>query len=157
MPEFNAKEMPPLTSGLPTEAEQLAARDAARLAARQPDPLVDGIADLVRRSEHREYGRAPMTMAEVAAPFSQREHDQLIESVDSVATDWVNQLKHIRKNSETLEQLVLERLSKLKSNLTELFVLGSTVVSEAKRGEEVNSKLTAEINKLAEEHPAREL
>jgi hypothetical protein len=154
MPEFNAKEMPLLTSGLPTEAEQLAARDDARLAARAPDPLVDGIADLVRRSEQRAEAKPAMTLRDVAVPFAQHGHDLLLESVDKVATDWVDQLKNVRRNSEELEQLVLQRVSKLKSDLTQLFVLGSAVVSEAKRGGEINDKLTHEINKLAEEHPA---
>jgi hypothetical protein len=152
MPEFNAKEMPPLTSGLPTEAEQLAARDDARIAQRAPDPLVDGIADLVRRSDQRAETKPAMTMADVAAPFAQHSHDVLLESVDEVAADWVNQLKNVRRNSENLEQLVLQRVSKLKSDMTALFVLGSAVVSEAKRGGEINDKLTHEINKLAEEH-----
>jgi hypothetical protein len=121
------------------------------------DPLADGIADLAdvaRRSEQRAEARpapAAMTMADVGTPFAQRGHDLLLESVDKIADDWVHQLKTVRRNSEQLEELVLQRVARVKSNVTQLFLLGNAVTNEAKRGEEVNGKLTEEINKLAEE------
>jgi hypothetical protein len=84
-------------------------------------------------------------------PFAQVGHDLLLESVDAIAASWVDQLKTVRQNSERLEQLVLERIGKVKNDITQLYVLGSAVVSEAKRGNEINNKLVSEIDKLAEE------
>jgi hypothetical protein len=148
------KERPPLMNGLPSADEQLAARDIKRIQERGPDPLIDGIASLVRRSDAREATQPPMIIADVAAPFSQREHELLLKSVDHVANDWVTQLQQVRHNSEALEQMVLQRASKLKADLTQLFLLGGAVVCEAKRGSDVNAKLTDEIEKLTEGHAA---
>ncbi|MBR0879664.1 MULTISPECIES: hypothetical protein [Bradyrhizobium] len=128
---------------------ELAIRSIRRVQA--GEPMLEEIADIVRRSKEREAARPTMAIADVAAPFSQREHDLLLERIDHVASDWVQQLQSNRHNSEQLEQLVIQRLSKLKADLTQLFLLGHAVTIEAKRGDDVNSKLTDEIAKLAEE------
>jgi hypothetical protein len=148
------REMPQLMNGLPSEAEELAVRDIKRLQDREPDPLVDGIAGIVRRAEDRAATRSVLTMAEVGVPFSQREHDLLLESVDQVASDWVNQLRDDRKSSEELEQTVLQRVAKVKTDLTQLFLLGNAVLNKVKRDTEFKAKVFSEIDKLAEEHTA---
>jgi hypothetical protein len=87
-------------------------------------------------------------------PFDQRTHDLLIESIDQVATDWVGELEHVRDNSKKVEQLVMERAAKVKADITALYLLGSAALAEAKRGDEVNTRLGNELEKLAEERTA---
>jgi hypothetical protein len=149
------KEMPTLVNGLPSEEQELAARDSQRVQEREGDPLVDGIASLVKRSEEREAARLTITsIAEVGVPFGQREHDLLLQSVDHVADDWVSQLKDDRKTSEELEQMVMQRLAKVKTDLTQLFLLGNAVLGKIKRDSEFKDKVFSEIEKLGEEHAA---
>jgi hypothetical protein len=120
----------------PEEAAELGARDAARVAAREPSAVVQEIVDTT----------APV-------PFGQQEHDLLLRSIDHVATDWVNQLERVRQNSQRVEQLVLERAAKVKTDITQLYLLGAAALAEAKRGDDVNTKLASELNKLAETPP----
>jgi hypothetical protein len=128
------KEAPAMngSGGMPSEDEKAAVLDIKSIQAREAAP---------RR-----------TMAEIAVPFAQRDHGLLLESVDRVTDDWVQQLKRVRHNSEQLEQMVLQRAAKLKGDLTQLFLLGGAVASEANRGDELNAKLADEIAKLTEEH-----
>jgi hypothetical protein len=83
-------------------------------------------------------------------PFDQKAHDLLLKSIDQVATDWVGELEHVRDNSKKVEQLVLERATKVKADITALYLLGNAALAEAKRGDDVNDRLTAELDKLAE-------
>jgi hypothetical protein len=85
-------------------------------------------------------------------PFDQQAHDLLLKSIDQVATDWINQLEHVRQNSKAVEQLVLERAAKVRADITALYLLGAAAQAEAKRGNEVNARLTDELDKLMEEH-----
>ena len=85
---------------------------------------------------------------ERAAPFAQNDHDALHDVLDAVASDWVGQLQEVRRNAERIEHLVIERVGKIKADVTQLFVLGAAVRSEARRGEDVNAKLLAELAKL---------
>jgi hypothetical protein len=126
------KEIAGLVNGHPSDAEKAAVAEIKSIQVREAVP--------------------PRTMAEVGAPFAQRDHNLLLESVDRVAGDWVEQLRHSRGNSQALEEMVLQRVTKLKADLTQLFVLGGAVLSENKRSDEVNEKLADELNKLCEEH-----
>jgi hypothetical protein len=119
---------------LEEELSQLALREAAR---------IGNQAKIVHETE------APPTI-----PFTQHEHDLLLKTIDQVAGNWVDELKHVRLNSEQVEQLVLERAAKVKADLTMLFLLGNAVRAEAQRGEEVNAKLAGELEKLTEERAA---
>jgi hypothetical protein len=107
---------------------------------------------------NRESGHPPEVIVEeqpiqrAAAPFSQRDHDLLLASVDHVASDWVVQLQNVRQNSERLELMVLERAAKLKNDVTQLFLLGTAVVKEAQRGDDIAARLAEELGKLAEDH-----
>jgi hypothetical protein len=85
-------------------------------------------------------------------PFDQQAHDLLLKSIDQVATDWINQLEHVRQNSKAVEQLVLKRAAKVRADITALYLLGSAAQAEAKRGNEVNARLTDELDKLMEDH-----
>lgn len=85
-------------------------------------------------------------------PFDQEAHDLLLKSIDQITTDWINQLEHVRQNSKTVEQMVLERAAKVRSDITALYLLGAAAQAEAKRGNEVNARLTDELDKLMEEH-----
>jgi hypothetical protein len=84
-------------------------------------------------------------------PFDQKAHDLLLQSIDQVADDWVTELTHVRRNSEEIEKLVLQRASKVKVDITALYLLGNAALAEAKRGEEVNSKLAGELDRLIEQ------
>jgi hypothetical protein len=86
-----------------------------------------------------------------ARPFDQKAHDLLLQSIDQVADDWVTELTHVRRNSEEIEKLVLQRASKVKVDITALYLLGNAALAEARRGEEVNSKLAGELDKLIEQ------
>ena len=89
-----------------------------------------------------------------AKPFDQQAHDLMIKGVDQVATDWVEELARVRENSTKVEQLVLERAAKVKNDITALYLLGSAVLAEAKRGDGVNERLATELEKLGEEYGA---
>ena len=80
------------------------------------------------------------------APLAQKDHDALLEVLDAVASDWVGQLQEVRRNAERIEQLVIERVGKIKCDVTRLFVLGAAVHGEAKRGEDVKNKPLAELS-----------
>jgi hypothetical protein len=114
------------------ELEQLAQRDSQRIAARQ---------ESVRVVEPTEPS---------ALPFDQKAHDEMIQSIDRVATDWVGELEHVRKNSQAVEQLVLQRAAKVKADITALYLLGNAALAEAKRGDDVNHRLADELDKLVE-------
>jgi hypothetical protein len=143
------REMPQLMNGPPNSDQEM-----ERVEKTEPDPMIEGIADIVRRSEEREATRPVLTMAEIAAPFSQREHDLLLASVDQVANDWVAQLRDDRRSSEELEAMVLQRVAKVKGDLTQLFLLGNAVLSKVKRDGEFKQKVFSEIDKLGEERAA---
>ena len=111
------------------------------------DAMVEEIADAANGVDHR----PPFEQViELTIPFAQQEHDLLLKSFDKVATDWVEQLKLDRKTGEELEQMVIERLAKIKNEVTQLFLLGNAVVSKCKRDAEFKAKLTDEIMKLSE-------
>jgi hypothetical protein len=118
------------------ELEELAARGiqrAANLLPPPPSPVADE--------------RPPPSID----PFDQQAHDMLLRSIDQVASDWVAELDHVRKNSEAVEQLVMQRAAKVKADITALYLLGHAALAEAKRGDDVNAKLTGELEKLAEQ------
>lgn len=87
-------------------------------------------------------------------PFDQQAHDMMIKGIDQVATEWVGELAHTRENSKKVEQLVLERAAKVKADITALYLLGSAALAEAKRGDDVNERLAAELDRLSEERVA---
>ena len=78
----------------------------------------------------------------------------MIKGIDQVATEWVGELAHTRENSKKVEQLVLERAAKVKADITALYLLGSAALAEAKRGDDVNERLAAELDRLSEERVA---
>ena len=81
-------------------------------------------------------------------PFGQQAHDLLLRSIDRVASDWVHQLARFRENSERVEEIVLQRVSAVKAQITALYVLGGAAMAEAQRGDDVNHKLASELDKL---------
>ncbi|RXG91552.1 hypothetical protein EAS62_24030 [Bradyrhizobium zhanjiangense] len=118
------------------EEREMGERDQARIAAREPVTVVQE------------------TLAASDLPFDQKAHDLLIRGIDQVATDWVHELEHTRENSKRVEQMVLERATKVKADITALYLLGSAALAEARRGDDINERLAAELDKLAEERAA---
>jgi hypothetical protein len=90
-----------------------------------------------------------LAINEITLPFSQREHTLMLEAVDKIAGDWVSELQAERETADELEKKVLQRLSKLKGDLTQFFLLGSAVCSKVKRDHEFHEKLHDEIDRLA--------
>jgi hypothetical protein len=128
-PKNGNGEMPPVTKML-EELQELGERE--RIAAR------------------RESVRVVESLSPSAVPFDQKAHDLMIKGIDQVATDWVAELEHARQNSKRVEQLVIERAAKVKNDITALYLLGSAALAEAKRGDDINAKLTTELDKLSE-------
>jgi hypothetical protein len=112
------------------EHQELAARNAERIAARE-----SGLESASPTTE----------------PFGQQAYDLLLQSIDQVSHNWIEELAHVRKNSEAVEALVLQRAAKVKGDITALYLLGNAAMLEARRGDEVNAKLAIELEKLAEE------
>jgi arginine decarboxylase-like protein len=92
----------------------------------------------------------PLELPASAIPFEQKTHDLMHQNIDQVCADWIRQLQEMRKNSERLENMVLEQATRSKHNITQLYELGKTAAAEAQRGEEVNQKLMREIETLHE-------
>jgi Mg2+ and Co2+ transporter CorA len=115
---------------LKDEELEMEMRDAQRIAARLPAVAV------IEEPEHD------------LAPFEQQSHTFLLESIDQLAQAWVDELKQLRDNTKTIEQLVLSAVGKTKHDLTELHLLGAQVLKEAQRGEEVCVDLTKKLDRL---------
>jgi hypothetical protein len=132
MSEMNGQEVVTITD----DEEELAIRDLKRLAARAPI----------------EKSIAVMEAVEPAlAPFEQQTHTLMIESVDRIAQGWIEQLGHVRNNTVTIEQLVIERATLVKEQITKLHLLGAQVMKEAERGKQVNTTLVDQLDRMAEE------
>lgn len=122
-----------------------------------PHDMDETVRDIQRLAAQQQ-GHEPMKVHErlppSATPFDQQAHDLMIKGVDQIATDWVEELARVRENSEKVEQLVMERAAKVKNDITALYLLGSAVLAEAKRGDDVNVRLVSELDKLGEEYSA---
>lgn len=99
----------------------------------------------------------PMPQPRIAPPetmpMHEREmHDLMHKTVDQVCAEWVRQLEQVRRNSEHIEQLVLEEAAKVKADISQLYVMGQIAAEEARRGDEVNQKLMQELTALQEKH-----
>jgi hypothetical protein len=100
---------------------------------------------------HIKPAEPPIQASEITVPFSQREHTLMMDAVDKIATEWMHELSAERDCSTELEKRVIDRLAKLKNDLTQFFLLGNAICSKVKRDQEFHEKLHVEIDKLAEE------
>lgn len=82
------------------------------------------------------------------APFEQKSHSLLIESIDRIAQDWIKELKHVRDNTLAIEQLVLEAATKAKDDVTRMHLLGAQVLQEAQRGQDICSQLHRQLDQI---------
>ena len=105
---------------------------------------------LVASDPTAESPRVQEYLSPSVTPFDQEAHDLLQKSIDQVATDWAVELQRHRKNNEQVEQMVLKRATKVKSDITALYLLGAAAMAEAKRCDEFNAKLADELDRLAE-------
>jgi hypothetical protein len=119
------------------ELDELAGRDAQRIAARNPLPGLTQSQRVIEPSSNKE-------------PPSQSSHDKMLDAVDRIADQWIAQLEAVRVNTQIIEQMVLTAVNKVKHDLTELQLLGAAVTQEAKRGEEVCHQLTGKIKQVLE-------
>jgi hypothetical protein len=117
----------------PRDLDDIAAEIKQLVAAEQPSPRVQEIEPSSER------------------PFEQQAHSLLQKSVDQVASDWVHQLEAARESTAHLEQLVLQRATAVKAQITALYMLGNAVMAETRRVRDVNAQLTRELEKLIEQ------
>ena len=117
----------------PRDLDEIAAEIKQLVAADQPSQRVQEIEPLSER------------------PFEQHAHSLLQKSVDQVASDWVHQLEAARESAAHLEQLVLQRATAVKAQITALYMLGNAVMAETRRVRDVNAQLTRELEKLIEQ------
>lgn len=134
MPEINGQQ-----SGALNELEELAEmaqRDAERIANRSTTVVV------------QEWPEPS------SQPFDQAAHDLMLKSIDQVAADWVSELTHARDDFHATEQLVLQCVAKVKTNLTQLYLIGNFARASRQREVEANIKMVSELDKLMESHAA---
>lgn len=86
----------------------------------------------------------------VTQPFGQRGHDLMIGAIEQVTNDWIAQLREIRSHNERIEALIVEHVGKIRADLTQLFILGSGALTEARRGQAMQDQLASELLKLTE-------
>jgi hypothetical protein len=86
------------------------------------------------------------------APFEQKTHTLMMESVDRITQQWVGELGHVRDNTQVIEQMVIAQAAKVKSELTKLHLLGMQAMKEAQRGHEVSQQLAHELDAMLAEH-----
>jgi hypothetical protein len=79
-------------------------------------------------------------------PFEQKAHDLMIETIDRITTQWVDELVRVRDNTKLIEKMVIEHAGKVKDELTKLHLLGARAMGEARRGQEVLSRLGEELD-----------
>ena len=84
------------------------------------------------------------------ASFEQKTHTLMLESVDKITQAWVEELLALRRNSEGIEQMVVEQAAKVKSEMTKLHLLGVQAMREAQRGHDVLQHLGEQINTMME-------
>ena len=80
--------------------------------------------------------------------FEHHAHELMIGSVDKITQEWVDEMTSLRKNSEAIEQMVIEQATKVKSELTKLHLLGVQAMRESQRGHELLQHLGDEIDAM---------
>jgi hypothetical protein len=118
----------------------------------QPETISDTIEDIRALAS-----KIPTTVVERVpnngtVPFDQKTHDLMIESVDRITTQWIDELVALRKNSEVIEQMVIEQATKVKGELTKLHLLGAQAMREAQRGHDVLQRLGDELDAMMSGH-----
>ena len=81
-------------------------------------------------------------------PFEQKSHDLMIKSVDKIAQEWVTELIRVRKNTEIIEQMVIEQVTAVKNAITKLHLLGAQTMKEAERGHDVVEQLAEQLDTM---------
>jgi hypothetical protein len=88
------------------------------------------------------------------AAFEQRTHTLMLESIDKIAQQWIAELNHWRTATQTLEQMVVDQVTRVKDEITKLHLLGAQTMTEARRGQEISQRLTSELDAMMTEHIA---
>jgi len=83
------------------------------------------------------------------APMETQVHGLLLESVNSIADQWIEQLNILRKSADEMEAQIIAAVAKAKSDITALHELGLKVATEARRGQEVCRQLSDSVGKIA--------
>jgi hypothetical protein len=87
--------------------------------------------------------------------FDQRAHDLMITSVDRIAQQWIAELAHVRDNTKSLEQMVIEQVTVVKAALTKLHLLGAQTMCEASRARDVVGQLARELDAMMGQYTAQ--
>ena len=111
------------------------------------DEVINDIRELAQKIQQ------PTVLERVRDPdasFEQKTHTLMLESVDKITQAWVEELLALRRNSEGIEQMVVEQAAKVKSEMTKLHLLGVQAMREAQRGHDVLQHLGEQINTMME-------
>jgi hypothetical protein len=121
----------------------------------EPPPAADAEAQVI--AEIKTMAKSVQVVERVndgTTPFEQESHTLMLKSVDKITEQWIDELVALRKNSQIIEQMVIEQATKVKEELTKLHLLGVQAMREAQRGHEVLQHLGEEIETMMAERAA---
>jgi hypothetical protein len=133
------QEMKPMMNGH-DEEQDLAARDAARIAAREVPPAT---ADLIGVDEE--------TLERGEQAFKQQQHDDILNGLDVYADAYSDRLKEMNDLNLRLGQDMLQQVAKVKGAITTMWLLGAAIDAKQKRDADFVEKSHRELEKV--EHP----
>lgn len=131
-------EMKPLLNGHDEEAE-LAARDAARIAAREPE-MPPATADLI--------GVSPESLDHAEAAFNQQQHDAILSGLDSYAQSYDHKVEDMNSVNRRLANDMLKQVAKVKDEITTMWLLGAAIDSKVRSDTAFVEKSERELEKL---------
>jgi hypothetical protein len=130
------QEMKPMMNGH-DEEQDLAARDAARIAAREVPPAT---ADLIGVDEE--------TLERGEQAFKQQQHDDILNGLDVYADAYSDRLKEMNDLNLRLGQDMLQQVAKVKGAITTMWLLGAAIDAKQKRDADFVEKSHRELEKV---------
>jgi hypothetical protein len=118
-------------NGAEPEEHELAARDAARFAAREAEPVIE-TAELPAGTE----------------PFDQTQHDQILRGLDSYAHAYDERVNSVNAHNRRLADDMLKQVAKVKAEITTMWLLGGAIASKERQDLAFVEKSERELEKL---------
>jgi hypothetical protein len=118
--------------------------------------LLDDIAAVASQIPDREQAKPLVErVRNDGAPFEQKSHTMMLESVDRITQQWIGELVTIREANQAIEQMVIEQSALLKDAITKLHLLGMQAMKEAQRGRDFHTQLGNQLDELMGEYGQR--
>jgi len=118
--------------------------------------LIDEIKEVASQIPDREQARPLMErVKDGGAPFEQKSHTLMLESVDRITQQWVGELVTIREANQAIEQMVIEQSAVVKDSITKLHLLGMQAMKEAQRGRDFHTQLGNQLDEMMGEQGQR--